>query len=218
DKPKEEFVSPNPEHEVTPTKKSSKGLIFGLIAVAVMFVLLIGTYFVGQSKTSVSKFLNDFETAIEENDVEMLSSMLTVDHEELEPTNESLEAFIQLYQSKPSELTSLMNHLKSQAHTEYVSTVGIHPVDLKKDGKKYLFFDNYQLSITPVYLKVATNYKDTEFIINGEVIATADSDNFSEDVGPFIPGEYTVEAVLDTGVFHLQEEEKVQIMEVGYPK
>src|SRR5690625_293261 len=49
DKPKEEFVSPNPEHEVTPTKKSSKGLIFGLIAVAVMFVLLIGTYFVGQS-------------------------------------------------------------------------------------------------------------------------------------------------------------------------
>lgn len=63
---------------------------------------------------------------------------------------------------------------------------------------------------------MATNYKDTNIIINGEVLATSDSDNFNEDVGPLIPGEYVVEAVLDTGVFHLQEEEKVQAMDPGF--
>lgn len=218
DEPQEERVTPAQEKKAVPAKQKpkSKGLKFGLIGAAIIFILLIGTYFVGKSATSASKLLKNFEIAIEENDVETLSSMLTVNHKELELTDESIEAFIQLFESKPSELTYLMNHLKSQINTDYVSPVGMSPVDVIKDGKAFIFFDNYTFSLNPVYIKVATNYKDTNIIINGEVLATSDSDNFNEDVGPLIPGEYVVEAVLDTGVFHLQEEEKVQAMDPGF--
>src|SRR5690625_4882472 len=128
EEPKEESITPTPEKEVTPTKKkkNSKGLKFGLIAGAVMFILLIGTYFVGKSITSPSKLLKNFETAIEEKDVETLSCMLKVNHKELEVTDEFIEAFIQLYESKPSELTYLMNYLKSQVNTDYVPPVGMY--------------------------------------------------------------------------------------------
>jgi len=206
------------EKKVVPAKKKpqSKGFKIGLIAAAAIIILLIGTYYVGKSNTSVATLLKDFETAIEEKDTDTLSSILTVNHKDLELTDHSIEAFIQLYESKPSELNYLINNLKYQAEDGLGTLAGMFTVDLIKDGKAYLFFDNYKLAINPVYIKVATNYKDTEIIINEEVLATSDSDNFNEDVGPLIPGEYTVEAVLDTGVFHLSAEQKVQAMEPGF--
>lgn len=210
---------PEQVKSVTPVKKNksqSKGLKIGLIAAAAIIILLLGTYFVGKSNSSVGTLLKDFETAIEEKDTDALSSILTVNHKDLELTDESIEAFIQLYESKPSELNYLINNLKSQAGNEFGGLSGIFTIDLIKDGKAYLFFDNYKLAVNPVYINVATNYKDTDIIINGEVLATSDSENFNEDVGPLIPGEYTVEAVLDTGVFHLKEETKVQAMDPGY--
>lgn len=210
---------PEQEKKVVPAKKKKpqpKGLKIGLIAGIAIIILLIGTYYVGKSQTSVSALLKDFEAAIEDKDVDTLSSILTVNHKELELTDDSIEAFIQLYDSKPSELNYLINNLKYQAEDGLGTLAGMYTVDLIKDGKSYLFFDNYKLSVNPVYIKVATNYKDTDIIINEEVLATSDSDNFNEDIGPIIPGEYTVEAVLDTGVFHLSEEAKVQAMDPGY--
>jgi uncharacterized membrane protein YvbJ len=198
------------------TKPQPKGLKIALIAAAAIIILLIGTYYVGKSSTSVTKLINDFETAIEEKDTDKLADILVVNHKDLELTKESLEAFIQLYDSKPSELTFLLGNLKTQASSDYGALSGMFSVDLIKDGKAFLFFDNYKLSVNPVYIKVATNYKDTDIIVNGEVLATSDTEDFDQDVGPLIPGEYAVEAVLDTGVFHLKEVKKVQAMDPGY--
>lgn len=195
----------------TPNKRR-KIIIFSSVAVV---LLLIGTYVFGNYITSVNHLLDEFETAIEAKDTKKLADMLTVDHKDLELTDDSFDSFVQLFASQPSELNYLMNNLREQA--EYGGTlIKMFPVDLIKDGRKFFFFDHYILSVNPVYVNVSTNYKDTDIIINGEVLTTTDSDDFSEDVGPLIPGEYTIEAVHDTGFFHLSTESNVRLTDPSY--
>lgn len=201
-----------PTTQKSPSNKKAKIIIFSSIAAV---LLLIGTFVLGNYLTSVNHLLDEFETAIGDKDKKKLADILTVDHKELELTDESLDNFIQLFESQPSELNYLMNHLTDQA--KYGSTLTkMFPVDLMKDGKKFIFFDNYVLSVNPVYVKVSTNYKDTDIIINGEVLETTDTDDFYEDVGPLIPGEYVIEAIHDTGFFHLSKETNVRLTDPGY--
>ena len=198
-------------------KKSNPKFTIMLTSIITVAVLLIGGFLVGKSLTSVNHVLDEFEKAIQEKDTEKLSDILTVDHNELELSEESLKHFLQLFESQPSELTYLLNHLKEQAAYGSIITK-MFPVDLIKDGKKFLFFDNYVLLVNPVYINVSTNYANTDIIINGEVLTTSDSEYFQGDVGPLIPGEYTVEAVHDAGFFHLSTEEKVIVNDPGFSR
>src|SRR5699024_940422 len=82
----------------------------------------------------------------------------------------------------------------------------------------YVIFDEYKLSLNPVYVNVSTNYKDTDIVANGEVILTTEKENFNGEVGPLIPGEYTIEASYDTGLFHITDEKNVKLINPGYPE
>src|SRR5699024_556278 len=48
----------------------------------------------------------------------------------------------------------------------------------------------------------------TDILIDDEKIATADTDDIAEELGPFLPGEYTFEAELKTGIMDLSTEEE----------
>ncbi|WP_042222020.1 zinc ribbon domain-containing protein [Oceanobacillus manasiensis] len=193
-------------------KKLNKKTKIMLFSSAALILLLIGAYVVGNTMTSPKHVLNEFRSAIQDEDAEKLAALLTADNDELEITEASVKGMIQHYQSKTNEFKVLMNHLEYQAGGE-VDQYGMYALDLQKDGKKFLLFDDYQLIVNPVYVEVATNYKDTDIIVNDEVITTADSENFRQEIGPFLPGELTITAALDTGFFNLERDQTV----VGEP-
>lgn len=213
---KQEVEPPVSNQKVTSEKKAPKKktniIIISSIAI---IVLIIGIAVLGKFQSSVDHLLKDFESAVKDKDAKKLADILTVDHKELEITEESVEGLIQLYESAPSELTYLLNNLQAQA-TDIGGLAKMYPIDLVKDGKRFLFYDDYKLIVNPVYIKVTTDYKDTDIIINDEVIATTDKDDYSGEVGPIMPGEHVVEAVYDTGFFHLTTEEKVKASDPGF--
>lgn len=192
--------------------KKPKIILFSSIAI---ILLLIGGYLFGSYQASPEQYIKDFEKAMKDKDTKTLASMLTADKKDVEINEKSLEGIVEYYDSHSSELTSLINNMKMQVDIGNNLTK-MHPFDIMKDGKKFLVFDNYSIIINTVNIKVNTNYKDTDIIVNGEVLATSDSDNFSKEVGPLLPGEYVVEAIHDTGIFHLEAEEKVQAMNPGF--
>lgn len=200
-----------PSKEVPKVKKTSnkktKAILFSSIAIIILF---IGVIVFGKFQSSVDHLLKDFETAMKDKDTKALADMLTTDDKNLKITAESLEGLVQLYESQPSELTYLTNNLQMQSTDGGTYLRKMFPIDLVKDGKKFILYDNYKLLVNPVYIKVNTNYKDTDIIINDEVMETTDKDNFTGEVGPLIPGEYVVEAVYDTGFFHLTGEATVK--------
>lgn len=198
-----------------PKKKLDKKMKIIMYSSIAIIVLLIGASIFGKFQSSVDQVIKNFETAVKDKDTKKLEDMLTIDHKDLEITAESLEGFVKLYESQPSELNHLTNNLKMQAG-DGGGLPNMFPVDLIKDGKKFIFYDNYKLVVNPVYIKASTNYKDTDIIINGEVLATTDTDNYSSEVGPIIPGEHVIEAVYDTGIFHLEAEETVKASDPGF--
>src|SRR5699024_8679770 len=202
-------------NEVPTSSSVSKRKKWYILSTVALFVLLIGAYFIGNYMTSAQHALEEFKEAIEDEDYEKLESMLTAKDKDVTINEESVKSFVKLFTSKPSELNFLMTHLKQQAQNGGDNYM-IDPVDLVKDGKQLLVFDDYQFQINPVYFNVSTNYKDTDIIINDEVVATSDSEYFEMEVGPLIPGEHTIKAVYDTGFFNLYTEETVTNSDPSY--
>ncbi|MFD2629998.1 zinc ribbon domain-containing protein [Oceanobacillus kapialis] len=199
-----------PNQPSTPSKgkklnKKSKIILFSSAA---LILILIGVYAVGNMMSSPKHLLDKFQAAIEDEDAAELASILTTEEEELEITEESVAGIIQLYNNKSSQFKELMSNLQYQAEGD-TGQLGMYPIDFIEDGKKFGFFDDYKLSVNPVFFEVGTNYKDTEIIVNDEVVATADSDSFNQEIGPFLPGEYTIRATHDTGFFNLEAEKTI---------
>src|SRR5699024_91448 len=185
--------------EEKPEKPKKKGKMkYLVISAAVVVLLLVGGYAYGSYATSVNHLLDDFEEAVKEKDTKQLATLLTTEEKDLKITADSLEGFVEFFDSKPSELKSLMKHLNSQT---------------KKNSKKFFIFDDYKLILNPVYINVSVNYKDTDIIVNEDVIVTTDTENFDGEVGPLIPGEYDVKADYDTGLFHITDEQYVRTVD-----
>ncbi|GGB37065.1 zinc-ribbon domain-containing protein [Virgibacillus dakarensis] len=178
-------------------KLSKKSKILMAVAGAVI-VLLIVTYQVGASMTSKEKMVEKFEEAITKKDAETVADLLKADSKKIKINKKSVEGFINYYSENPSEFAYTMDHLKGQvkqfdknSKLAKASDDGYtYALNLVEDGKKFLIYDNYSIQVSPVYFEVSTNYKHTDIMLNGEVIATSDKDDFKKEVGPFLPGTY----------------------------
>lgn len=191
--------------------KKSKLLI--AIAGALIIFLLIG-FKVGQSMTSYEKKIEKFETAIIDGDAKKLAGLLTTENKNLTINADSVGGIITHYQEYPSEMNDLVRHLKAQGK-EYEENPELtesdiyyddyFPIDLVKNGKK-LIYDNYEIQVGPVYFSISTNYEDTEITLDGEVIDTSTSENFSKEFGPYLPGTYTFGAKYSSEYVDLETE------------
>lgn len=189
-----------------PKGKNRNKLYISLIAI--IAVLGIGLYMVGDSLTSEDNIIDNFQKAVEDGDVKELKSLVESGDSKMKITDEGIEGFIALYEAKPSELKDLVRNLRREAKGQD-TLYPIHPVNIEKDGKKWLIYDNYKLVISPVYFNVQTNYEGTTIYVGDEDVITADADYFDAEIGPFMPGEHTIRGVLDNGFSNLDVEETV---------
>ena len=66
-------------------------------------------------------------------------------------------------------------------------------------GHRLLVFPNYQIVVTPVYPKVATNHTGTVIKLDNQTVATANSDDFTKTLNPLVPGEYHLQSTGKVG-------------------
>ncbi|WP_099159832.1 zinc ribbon domain-containing protein [Virgibacillus ndiopensis] len=205
-----------------PSKLSKKSKILMAVAGA-LIVLLFIAYQVGASMTSKEKILEKFEEAMVKKDSKTVADLLATS-KNIEINNSTVKGFINYYAENPSEMDYLMDHLKSQAK-EYETNPKAaeasddsslsYAVNLIKDGKTFVY-DNFDIQVSPVYFNVYTNYKDTEIKLNGEVIATANKEDFTKEVGPFLPGTYTFTATYKNDYVELTAEAESTNFDPGY--
>src|SRR5690625_1379512 len=117
-----------------------------IISVAVVVLLLVGGYAYGSYATSVNHLLDDFEVAVKEKDTKQLATLLTTEEKDLKVTFDSLEGFVEFFESKPSELKSLMKHLNSQTKKNSIDGVKSYTVDLEQEDKKFVILDRKSIT------------------------------------------------------------------------
>ena len=145
-------------------------------------VFLIIFYIIGNVCLSESNYLSKFEKAINDRDVERLKTMISIEGCNL--NSKTLEPLFEYAKNNPKSIEEL---LKSKEDSS--------PFTLIKNGKKFIFFNDYKMQIGAMYLRINVSEKDTELYINGEKVDNTDENVFSKEYGPFVPGTYEVKAV-----------------------
>ncbi|WP_462410835.1 zinc ribbon domain-containing protein [Neobacillus sp. Marseille-QA0830] len=197
--------------------RTKKLLIAGVVVLGVLF----GGYKAGENLTSKDRKIEKVETALIEKDQDKLASLLVSTDKKLEIDQDSLKGLMKFLEENPDRVQDIVETLKSQSKyydsvksdsknsQSYIEeTMDSGLFNLRKNGKT-LFYDKYEITIKPVYMSLATNYEKTELKVNGKKVATANKNNFSKTVGPFVPGYYTVEASLKNDYVTLKNKQNV---------
>src|SRR5699024_7452273 len=91
-----------------PKKKMSKMTKIAISSVAVLVVILVAGYFVGNSIFSADKAIEKFEEAIDDGDSKAVSKLLNSKDKDLKIDDSSVEGFIDYYNDNPDELEDVV--------------------------------------------------------------------------------------------------------------
>ena len=200
-----------------PMSPKKKGWIIAGVTAA---VLLFGAYKIGESLLSKERLINNFEEALIAQDAKAVAELLHSEDKQLEINKDSIKAFMKYYKENPDEIKMTIKSLQDQSkridvqqssdyHDPYLEYDNYDDmVNLDQEGK-FLFYDKYQLKVESVYLKVRTNYKGTELLINNKKVGTTERTDSEKKFGPYVPGIHDIEAKLKTDYVDLVVDESV---------
>ncbi|SES90336.1 zinc-ribbon domain-containing protein [Oceanobacillus limi] len=185
----------NPNH--VPKKKWTKKQKVVAISTSIAIILLLIGYQIGSTLTDKNRIIENFGEAILDEDNDKLSTMLHSKDSRLEIATDDIDHLLDYLNDNPSYYNFVMDSLKKQADSyENGETNNFDDsvFFLEKEGKTAFLFDRYQINIVPFYFNVATNMEDAKILLNGEEIATADSDSYELEYGPVLPGVYELKS------------------------
>lgn len=187
------------------SNNSSRILIAGIIIVCVIVGVFV---YVGKTISDPKREVTSFQNAVSKNDAAALSKMLYTSDERMKLTSDSVGPILQSFKTTPSDFSDVINNLSNQAinlkdgGTEN-QTSNLY---ITKVGSTLLFFPKYKIAVKPTYFTITSDVEGADILINGKQIAKTDSKNFSKQIGPYIPGTYTIigKASGDFGDIHNQ--------------
>ncbi|WEG73623.1 TcaA second domain-containing protein [Vagococcus intermedius] len=184
-------VATLPKEPRKPLSKKAKIMIGSGIGAV---ILLAGGYAFGKSYYSLENQATRFAELVKENDPAKLASVLKTHDPNYKVNKQNLTKYTDYYADKKhkKEFSELVNTLNSSPY----AINGIGDLSMQQEGSKFLFFDNYNFYIEPVYLELTANQKNIEFKIDDEVVGKSDSDEYQMSSDPLTPGEYDIEGAL----------------------
>jgi uncharacterized membrane protein YvbJ len=191
----------------------SKKMKISIIGASIIAILLIIFFKTGNALTQPSKVVSNFEKAISSDNKKELSNILYCKDKRLEISEKSIAPLLSYFNENPSYLNTVTQALSKEALTIKM-TKNLSNLDKNNskdlfnvvyEGKKFIFFPNYKISIMPSFIQVNTSIKDVSLSLNDIKLGKSDTDNFSKEFGPFIPGKYNLSAVYKGKYLSLNE-------------
>lgn len=167
-------------------------ILIGIIIACVFVIIFIC---IGKTITSPEKTVVSFQSAVDKSDTGALTKILYTTDERLDLKSDNVKPVLESFKNAPSELSSTISNLNNQAVN--LKNGGVEDQNsnlyIKKVGRTLIFFPKYKIAFKPIFLTLTSNVKGADILVNGNKVAKADSENFSKQVGPYIPGMYNVE-------------------------
>ena len=221
-----EKAPPKPKEPVDEkTQKKRKAIaIFALI----VLVLGFSTYKIGESLTSQDKVLERFFQAVSEQDTAGLANILVSSDIRLELNEENLKSFINYIDENPSHFDKLTTSLREQSEAINRSNPKLdrdqmvsarnednfnnYTIYLRKNGKKYFLYDNYEIVMQPFFVNISTNYGDVKIYIDDVELGVSTGEEYSKEFGPIVPGKHTVKGVYEGEYTTVEEVEDLYLI------
>ena len=164
-----------------------------LITILVMFTII--GFGIGSYKSNKNIILKNLEIALKENKPTKIYKEIRVNGDKI--SKREFEPLAEYYSENQAQAINIIKDLKNNGESGFFKLI----------NKKILFFNNYDIEIVPVAIKVNTNFDETEVYINNNKIAAT---NIKRNL---IPGKYLIKGKLDTLYGVVEEEKEVYIME-----
>ncbi|USB33054.1 hypothetical protein [Paenibacillus sp. YPG26] len=203
-----------PASEPTPSKPMTKRTKWTLISAAALIIVLIAGYKTGEYLLSKERLVSRLELALQAKDGKKAASLLTSNDKQLVINETSVKSLMAYLAKHPDEQSRLIQELKAQAK-QPDEAYSSGAISLEKEGRKLLIYNNYELNVNPVYLKLGTNYKDVSLLVDSKEVAKSDKEYYEKTVGPYVPGTYKLEARLKTDFVDLVKSEEVDLFGSG---
>ncbi|WP_010241253.1 zinc ribbon domain-containing protein [Clostridium arbusti] len=188
-----------PQYENSSVKKSldSKKLRISIAGIIIL-VIIIGVYItIGRSMTDPAKLVSRFQSDVSSNNVADLNKILYCTDDRLKIDDKNSGALLLYFKNNPSHLNKTISDLNSEissSNFRYANNPSQSNFSIINAGKTLLFFPSYKISIKPTFIDIKTSIKDVEFSLDNTKIGKSDTDNFSREFGPFVPGQYKLYA------------------------
>ncbi|WP_368491065.1 zinc ribbon domain-containing protein [Clostridium sp. BJN0013] len=184
----------NEGHMLLPRKKKNVILLTIIIG-----IIIIGSFiFIGKSLSKPSRIVARFESDILSGNKSDLSNIFYSNDNRLKIDKKNSSYLLTYFKDNPSYLNKITDNMNSQLENvnliKEVSADSRNNFDIVVDGRILLFFPKYKINIKPTFIDVKTGIKDVELFLGDSKIGKSDTDDFSKEFGPFMPGKYKLYA------------------------
>ncbi|MCK6258811.1 PEGA domain-containing protein [Fictibacillus sp. KIGAM418] len=181
------------------SKRPNKPLIILVAALVLLLIAGFTAYKVIEGKTGPTATVKNFKQAIENKDTEAVKGFINEGQSEIEADDKTAKHFIE-YASKNNAFSSAIDSLEKQANGMDGGELARPITDdhdnewlqLKRDGKQWLFFDHYVVEVKPVTVKVTSNFEDSSVYLDGKKKGILDKEDGIVKAGEILPGSHNV--------------------------
>lgn len=223
-------VPPQYPNSVNPTPPKSSFVLTTKAKILIgtgLFVvlLLVGVYFLGKYLTDEARLIERFEASAQDEKSDKLFELLSGANEEIKFDKKTADGLIAYFKSNSSVVAKVTKELEEQAEQLRSGEEEAFDDDedasfiylAKKDEKRWLIYDDYELRVKRYMVPVQTNFDGAKILVDGKETAVASGDGTPVELGPFLPGEYSIEAVYQGEYTTLKNEDKVSLFPLsGY--
>lgn len=190
-----------------------------IIVIAMMIgIIAIGAFiFIGKSLSDPSKIVARFESDILSGNKSDLSSIFYCSDNRLKIDKNNSSYLFTYFKDNPSYLNKTIDNMNKQIKNinliKDINADSQNNFSIVAAGRTLLFFPKYKISIIPTFISVQTSIKDVELSLDSNKIGKSDTDDFTREFGPFIPGKYKLYAKYEGEYTSLNETYNVDLVE-----
>lgn len=192
-------------------KQRSRARRWWMAGAGVLALALIVLFVYGRQAYSESRSVLAFIDALEAEDASRLSKSLVTDRGGQAVDEAGARKLLDYFAER--NLTEQAIADVQRGYEGYMPDTRLLAV--VKVGKHFGLFDRYRIAVTTSTVEASTNFKDTVISLDGEAVATADSDDYRAELGPLMPGIYKLEASFDGEFAHLRAEQTIEVSGQG---
>ena len=200
----------NSSKEVNPSKvikkMSKKNKIRNLSIFLIAAIIVISYFIIASNYDDKAEVADIFSTSISNKNSDMLQDVLYSSDERLAINKENAIVLIDYFDKNPSKFNEVDKIIKNDINNKTTDDTSTNKIILKEIRKDFLIFPVYKVCVEPTFIKVKTNFKDVKVKI-GETVYSGLIDN--NEIGPLIPGQYSLNAEISNDYFNKNEIIKV---------
>lgn len=201
-----------------PLFKNKKSKFLTIIGIAVISLLAGGYYFV-KEMTSPNAVAENFIEALNEKDASAIKKYINEGQYEIKASDKEAKEFIAYLQDHPRMITSIAEGLLHDAAKYDKSSSSSSQGEsspyatMQHKGKKWGLFEDYTIQIQTFYADISSDIENTDVFLNDKKVATINEDD--KTLGPFLPGEYKVKAVVNGEYGKVESEKTIDTSEMA---